>query len=647
MCGFIGFIDQDNLSDPDNVIKLMADQIIHRGPDDEGYWSDKSHNIFLAFRRLSILDLSVAGHQPMISKSGRYILCFNGEIYNHLEIRKFLKHDLSFWRGHSDSETFLELVETVGITKALEQSVGMFSLCCLDRKTKSLHLSRDRFGEKPLYYGWVNKSFVFGSDLASFKKFTNFSNKYSSDAVNLFLNYSYIPTPLSIYENIFKLESGCLLSIDLNAPDKLKKELYWNSKEEVLRAKANPYRNLEEASRDIEEKLLDSIKLQMIADVPLGSFLSGGIDSSLITSLMQKSSTDKVQTFTIGFVDKQYDESGYARDVAKHLGTDHTEVILTEKDALDTIPNLPNIYSEPFADSSQIPTYLVSKIAKSKVTVALSGDGGDELFCGYNRYFWGDNIWNKIAIMPFALRRLLGQFALSMPKSAYANLERLLKGQLKSKGISFLSDKIEKLANRLVYINSDLQLYHSLATQWNSIETLVLNDNESATSPFLNLAIDNNLSYVENMMLWDLETYMKDDILVKVDRAAMANSLETRAPFLDFRLAKAAFRLRGGLLHSGNTGKLVLRNILNQYVPDSLIDRPKTGFGIPVGSWLRNDLSDWASSYLSKEMIESQNLLNYTYIENIWLDHKRGYVDNTVKLWNILSLISWVHSNKL
>lgn len=649
MCGFIGFIDNDGLNHPEKTLKTMLDQISHRGPDDEGIWADKLHGLYLGFRRLSIIDLSQEGHQPMISRSGRYILCFNGEIYNHQKLRAKLNKELLSikWRGHSDSETFLALVEAYGIKEALKHCVGMFGICCFDRKNNSLYLARDRFGEKPLYYGWSNNSFLFGSDLASFKKFKNFSNNISPHSVNLFLNYSYVPTPFSIYENIFKLEAGEVLEVPVKDTKNIRKEKFWDLKKDILDQKQNPFSSLSEAADNIEELLFKSVKAQMIADVPLGSFLSGGIDSSLITALMQKNSLKKIQTFTIGFPEKQFDESKYARDVANHLGTDHTEALLTEREALDVIPSLPSIYSEPFADSSQIPTFLVSKIAKQSITVALSGDGGDELFCGYNRYFWGEKIWNKIALIPFPLRSLIGAASLKIPPKVLHQIEAISSAGLKSNGVSFLSDKVQKLANRLVFIRNNLGLYNSLATQWNGLNDVVKNDSPSSQNPFIELSIEKDLSFIENMMYWDLISYMKDDILVKVDRAAMANSLETRAPFLNHKLASASFRLRGNCLNHGTKGKIVLRKILNKYVPDQLIDRPKTGFGIPIGSWINSELKDWASSYINKDVIEAQGLLKYDEVEKIWNQHQSGYIDNTVKLWNILILTSWVHQNNI
>ena len=431
MCGFVGFIDHDHIKDPEKVVDHMSRAIIHRGPDDHGTWSDNHNNIFLSFRRLSIQDLSHNGHQPMESRCKRYIICFNGEIYNHLSIRENIQrvnHSIG-WFGNSDTETLLNAISHYGFEEALRKCIGMFAVALFDRKNKEILLARDRFGEKPLYYGKSNKSFLFGSDLASLKRHPKFNGNISSQALKLYMNYSYVPAPLSIYDNYFKVEPGEIVKVNIRSLD-ISKSLYWNLTDEFLKAKEEQFSSFDEGLISLEEKLSNAVKRQMISDVSLGAFLSGGIDSSLIVSIMQSHSLRPVQTFTIGFEDKSYDESTYANKVADHLGTDHTSVILKANDALSVIPDLPKIYSEPFADSSQIPTYLVSKIAKRNVTVSLSGDAGDEMFAGYNRYFWGKNVWKYVSWMPFIVRSFAGKALSNLPNSFLLASEKILNIQM-------------------------------------------------------------------------------------------------------------------------------------------------------------------------------------------------------------------------
>jgi len=647
MCGFVGFIDKDFISNREKTLNKISELITHRGPDDYGIYRNDELDFCMGFRRLSILELSEAGHQPMHSKDSRYVLCFNGEIYNHKALKIKLENQFGSlpWKGNSDSEVLLACIQQFGIYKTLEELVGMFAISLLDKKENKLYLARDRFGEKPLYYGRVNKSFLFASELISIRNYDNFNNQFSEEAINYFLNYSYVPSPLSIYKDIYKVDAGEVIAINVNNGSIISKDKFWDANKIIHKAKNNPVTDYKDAIDMIEKSLRESLKLQMKADVPLGAFLSGGIDSSLITALMQDMSVNPIRTFTVGFDDSDYDESPFAAEVAKHLGTDHTKINVSEKEALEVIPRLANYYSEPFADSSQIPTFLVSKVAKSKVTVALSGDGGDELFGGYNRYLWGDRIWNKIAFMPFSLRKSLGKLILATPNQIFARTENLINFRNPSKGVSFLSDKARKLAKKLIFIESDLSLYQSLSAEWNSLEKLTANNAENSQFPFQNHERLDFLSYKENMMLWDITSYLKDDILVKVDRAAMANSLETRAPFLDHRLAECVFRLPEEFLIRDGLGKIPLREILYKYVPKPIIDRPKSGFGIPVGRWITTELRDWAESLLSVENIECQGLLNSIEVSMLWNDHKQGIEDNTVKLWNILMLSQWVNEN--
>lgn len=647
MCGYVGFIDHDQIRDPLFAVRNMSQAINARGPDDFGSWSCDQNKLFLGFKRLAILDLSSLGHQPMVSKSKRFIICFNGEIYNHNEIRKELyKNNLKQdWISDSDTETLLAAIEIYGLKEALQKCVGMFSIALYDSSNKQIYLVRDRFGEKPLYYGKSSKSFIFGSDLSALSKHPKFAKEISLDALKLYTNYSYVPAPLTIYKGFYKVQPGEILKID-QATLSISKDKFWDLKKEYIDAKNNKFDSYDEGLAFVKASLMSAIGRQMISDVPLGAFLSGGIDSSLIVSMMQSQSQRPVKTFTIGFDDKAYDESPHAEKIARHLGTDHTKVILQARDAMDVIPKLSSIYSEPFSDSSQIPTYLVSKIAKESVTVALSGDGGDEIFAGYNRYFWGDRIWNYISWLPFKGRKILGRILLNTPSSFLIQLERLLNLKMREEGIHFLSDKVRKLGTRLENVSNDIDLYNSLCTEWHDNSHLFSNDASKTMHAQININFYESLSQVENMMLNDIDTYLKEDILTKVDRAAMANSLETRAPFLDHTVTKAAWRFPETMLYKNTKGKLPLRSMLKEFIPENLYERPKSGFGIPVGSWIKTDLNDWAEDLLSSQSIEDVGFFDTLEIRKIWVDHKNGISQNTVKLWNILMFISWYRDIK-
>lgn len=651
MCGFVGYISQNHSSHSESLLRSMSQAIQHRGPDHSGTWVDMDASFCLAFKRLAILDLSEAGNQPMVSSTGRYVIAFNGEIYNYQILKKDLEkeYDCIDWRGSSDTELLLFLIEKYGLNAALQKCVGMFAVALWDRKLNHLSLARDRFGEKPLYYGWLEQGFVFGSDIQSFRKFPNFSNKICKKALGLYLNYSYVPAPLSIYENIFKIEPGQIIKFSSISGEvsKISKSWYWKIEEQLEKSKANPFTSDKEAEGCLHETLRNSVKLQLISDVPLGAFLSGGIDSSLIVSLMQENSIDPVKTFTIGFEDKKFDESIYAKKIANHLRTDHTEVILNPKEALEVIPEIPNIYSEPFADSSQIPTFLVSKIAKSSVTVSLSGDGGDEIFAGYNRYYWGEQIWKKINWTPFWARRSAGRFFKKIPTGVYDSAEIIYNFFRKAEGISFLNDKVLRLSDRLQFINSEESLYTSLCTEWNDVNHLLSKDFQSKDHSFQSFQHHDFLSGVEHMMYWDISSYLKEDILTKVDRAAMANSLETRAPFLDHRVAEVAWRMKDSQLTSNFKGKLPLRRILAKYIPIELYERPKSGFGIPVGDWLRGPLYGWAIDLLDEISINEEGIFNYAAINLLWSQHQSKKFDHTVKLWNILIFRAWMEATKV
>lgn len=648
MCGLVGFIRKSKLSSGviESIVMSMANQLVHRGPDDAGVWSDDSIGIALAHRRLSILDLSQSGHQPMVSACSRYVVIFNGEIYNHLDLRKDLG-DIS-WRGHSDTETLLAAISHWGFESTLQKCVGMFAIALWDKQTETLSLARDRFGEKPLYYGWIGegekKAFAFASELKALLAYPGFSNSICRVALAQYLRFMYVPAPLSIYQDIYKLEAGSILTMHASLRDgtsDVQTHRYWSLNDAVAIAKNNQIVDEETALIDLENSLTESVQIQSQADVPLGAFLSGGVDSSTIVALMQRNArlngSGPVETFTVGSDVADYDESVYAREVARHLGTYHTELFVSSKQAIDVISKLPSIYDEPFADSSQIPTHLVCQAARKRVTVALSGDAGDELFGGYNRYFWGPRIWNKLAWAPFPLRRQLSSLIRTMPIAGWDSLSHL-------SGVSRLGDKAYKLAARLDTVHNMDDLYWSLVSEWPDTSKLVKNLDEKFSSD-TNWPIPEGLDSVERMMFRDTLTYLSDDILCKVDRAAMACSLETRVPFLDHRVVELAWRLPQSMKVRGNTGKWALRQILYKYVPKELIERPKSGFGIPVGQWLRGPLREWAEALLNPGRLAREGYLHPELISKVWHEHLSGRHDWTARLWAVLMFQAWLESN--
>lgn len=662
MCGIVGFIPDKSFSEKDIslTIKDMSLELSHRGPDNVGFWIDNKNKVALGHTRLSILDLSSSGEQPMISTDERFVMVFNGEIYNHLILRKKVIEDANHkkykihWNGTSDTETLLVCFEIWGIEKTIERLVGMFSICLYDRNDNKIYLVRDRLGEKPLYYGYVNKTFIFASELKAIKRFPKFDNKIDKNALKKYFQYMYVPAPYSIYKNIFKLEPGKILSISINEIKKnnLVKELvnnikpYWSLQDKV---KEDIKLSIEEDKilEQLEDCLDEAINLQSIADVPLGAFLSGGIDSSLITALMQKNSSRPIKTFTIGFEDPSYDESPFAKKVANHLGTEHSELHVSSSDAREVIPNLPNIYDEPFADSSQIPTFLVCKAAAREVKVALSGDAGDEIFGGYNRYFWAPRLWKKFSWIPFPIRFFLGYSLDSVSLNNWNRLEGFF-NKSGSRNYTNLGNKAGKLGNGLKNSKNIDDLYLSLISEWDNPDDIVLDRDEEVITPFLNPASSCNISKNDslNMMFKDSLSYLPDDILCKVDRAAMANSLETRVPFLDHRVVEFAWKMPLNTKIRNNQGKWALRKILYKYVPQNIIDRPKTGFGIPLADWLRGPLRDWAEELINKDKLIEQNILNHAVIRKAWKLHLDGSSDYTARIWSVLIFQSWLESNQ-
>ena len=658
MCGIVGIFSKFKKKDFENSIYNMSSVLTHRGPDDNGVWIDEESGIAFGHQRLSIMDLSSAGHQPMASSCGRFNIVFNGEIYNHLELRKLLEGDNNqVWQGHSDTETLVSAFSQWGVEKTLDQLVGMFAIAAWDFKEKKLILIRDRFGEKPLYYGWSNGAFLFGSELKALRKYKGFNNRIDREVLSLYMQYMYVPNPYSIYENIYKLEPGCILKIDMAALDcPLKKAQFapfetqcisimkWYALDVVAKnSQKDLIKDENEAIELLEKALSESIQSQMITDVPLGAFLSGGVDSSVIVSLMQKLSMEPIKTFTIGFEESAFNEAIYAKDVAKHLSTDHHELYITVNDAISVIPKLPMLYDEPFADSSQIPTYLVSKLARQNVTVSLSGDAGDELFGGYNRYMWGSRIWNKVKWIPPRFRGVLGDAIQKVPVSSWDRAGLSLPDKYI---VSSMGDKAHRMAHRLNTVRSLDDVYHSLVTEGYKEESIVIGNKQVLKTKLNNCDFVSGIEESEHrMMLWDSLTYLPDDILTKVDRAAMGVSLETRVPFLDHRVAEIAWRMPLDIKINNGVGKWPVRQVLYKYVPKKLVERPKAGFSIPVGQWMRDPLREWADDLLDESRMQSQGYFNHKLVRKIWDQHLNGSYDWTSKLWAILMFNAWI--NKL
>ncbi|MEQ1804161.1 MAG: asparagine synthase (glutamine-hydrolyzing) [Burkholderiaceae bacterium] len=646
MCGLTGFWQRSALTSEDScdMVTRMAAQIAHRGPDDVGAWVDADAGIALGFRRLSIVDLSAAGHQPMASASGRYVIAYNGEIYNHLDLRADLAKQSAApaWRGHSDTETLLAGFEAWGIEQTVRRAIGMFAIAVWDRSSRSLTLGRDRLGEKPLYYGWQGNVFLFGSELKALRAHPAFAAEVNRDSLACMLRYSYVPAPRSIYAGISKLMPGTLAELRPGTRD-LEVTTYWSAAAAIRQARSKPFAGSPaEAVESLERLLMDAIGRQMMADVPLGAFLSGGIDSSAIVALMQSQSTRPVQTFSIGFDEASLNEAPHAKAVAAHLGTAHTELYVAPRDALDVIPRLPSMYDEPFSDSSQIPTYLVSAMARKHVTVSLSGDAGDELFCGYNRYMFGDRIWRKISRAPLGLRRGAARLLSSVPPQTWDRLHQRLRGLMPVQHrFAQTGDKIHKAA-QLLYSRSPSDVYQSLVSHWEDPGAVVVGSSTGVTTlPDLGLA-DLGLGNVERMMAIDLSTYLPDDILCKVDRAAMACSLETRVPFLDHRVVEFAWRLPFDYKQRDGVGKWVLRQVLNRHVPQALTERPKMGFGVPIDHWLRGPLRDWAEALLSPARLQSDGFFVAEPILRKWREHLSGRRNWQYYLWDVLMFQCWL-----
>ncbi|VCU70108.1 Asparagine synthetase [glutamine-hydrolyzing] 1 [Pigmentiphaga humi] len=654
MCGLAGFLDPTPLSNDASGerIRAMTASLHRRGPDAEGHWLNDG--IALGHRRLAIIELSEAGAQPMISQDGRFVIAFNGEIYNHLELRSIIEKSAAEpkWRGHSDTETLLACIAHWGIDETLQRAHGMFAIAVWDTQRKNLILARDRMGEKPLYWGFAGRALVFASELKALRKHPDFPRQVCREALAQYMRFGYIPSPRSIHPNIYKLEPGSILEVDslsFSRPDRplrpgehlgpLRIRQYWSLNHTIESGLQAPILNEDDAAFELSETLENAIVQQMISDVPLGAFLSGGIDSSLIVALMQKRASQPIKTFTIGFDDSRFNEAPYAAAVARHLGTEHTEILVTDAEAREVIPSLPEFYDEPFGDSSQIPTHLVCRAARTRVTVALSGDGGDELFGGYNRYFWHRKVWRRFDWIPFPLRQALGR-ALSFPSVDAWNHSAELMGKAGVISISRPGDKVHKLASRFMHVRTIDDLYKSLVSEWEQPKALIPHFAGEPPS-MLSDPLPGGMHPLARMMAQDIRSYLPDDILCKVDRAAMGVSLETRVPFLDPRVVALSARIPMRMKIQGNIGKLPLRNILYKHVPRELIERPKAGFGIPVGTWLRGPLRSWAEDLLTPAALANDELLNPAPIRKAWAEHLSGNRDWTPRLWMILMLQSW------
>ncbi len=653
MCGIAGLWSlggQFGRDECSAAVRRMTRSLTHRGPDDEGYFEQPEAGLYLGHRRLSIVDLSKEGHQPMLSPSRRYAIVFNGEVFNHRLLRPELERCGFVFRGHSDTEILLAAIEQWGLRAAVERAIGMFAFALWDRTSYTLTLVRDRLGIKPLYYGWAGGQLVFGSELKALRQGMGFANRIHRGALALFLRHNYIPEPWSIYEGIFKLVPGTWISFDFAAarreptPDELRTRttVYWSAKDVVERGRdAHAAGGVEEATERLEALLRDAVGLRMEADVPLGAFLSGGIDSSAVVALMQAQSPRPVKTFSIGFQEAAFDEAPYARAVARHLRTDHTEMYVTPREAMDVIPKLVDMYDEPFADSSQIPTYLVAQLARRHVTVSLSGDGGDELFGGYNRYFWAERLWSQLGQLPGPVRRAIARGLRAMPNTWAVLLDSVKPLLPRRWRVSNPREKLGRVAE-LLFAASPAELYTLLVSHWAEPDMLVRDASEpltALTDPARQATLRND---TERMMYTDLVTYLPGDILTKVDRASMAVGLEARVPLLDHRVVELAWQLPLNLKISQGEGKWILRQILYKYVPRELIERPKQGFGIPIGAWLRGPLRDWAEALLDERRLRVDGHLELGPIRTMWSNHLSGRVDEQYRLWDILMFQAWL-----
>jgi asparagine synthase (glutamine-hydrolysing) len=642
VCGIAGFVTSGSLGpEAAEIVERMTSAISHRGPDGSGQWLDVQHGVALGHRRLSIIDLSMAGHQPMASTSGRFMLIFYGEIYNHVDLRMQLESESRApdWKGHSDTEVLLACIDVFGVRGALERLNGMFAIAVWDQRDKVLTIARDRAGEKPLYYGRQGDTIVFASELKAIAANPAFERVIDRAAVAAFMRFGYVPTPMSIWQGIRKLPAAHLVEIRSDGSDPEPPSCYWDLASIATRGAADPFADTPALVNDLDTLLRDAVQLRMQADVPLGTFLSGGIDSSLVTAMMQAQSPRPVRTFSIGFGARGYDESGYARAVAEHLGTDHRELRISAADARAVLPMLPSIWDEPFADSSQIPTYLVSSLARRDVAVALSGDGGDELFAGYNRHVLGARIWETAGLLPKFLRRgIAAALDGSVTGNAFGGMAALTGIGGKVAGIA---ERLPKIS-AIVGADTPAEFYAALVSQFRPGANPVI-----GAQDLLHTSLIPNFADFRNTMLFlDTQTYLPDDILTKVDRATMAVSLEGRIPFLDYRVIEFAWRVPLSAKIRNGRGKYILRQVLNRYFPADLFDRPKAGFAVPVGEWLMDSLQDWAESLLDPALLRAQGFLDADKVGQTWARFLQGEKSLLSQVWCVLMFQAWLSEHQ-
>lgn len=649
MCGIAGLLDTTHQLDEQELtatVLEMANALYHRGPDDGGTWADPRTGIALGHRRLSIVDVSPLGHQPMGSACGRYVVSFNGEIYNFQRLRRELQETCVF-RGHSDTEVLLAAVSRYGVHEAVQRFNGMFAFALWDRETRRLHLVRDRAGEKPLYYGWLGGAFVFASELKAVRRHPGFSARLNRDAIALYLRHNYIPAPYTIYADVKKVQPGTIVTLTRAAGTwSTDTTPYWSAKQCAEAGLDDPFRgSIHEAVDALDDLLRDAVRMRMVADVPLGAFLSGGIDSSTIVALMQRHSRTPVRTFTIGFHEEGYNEAIHAKAVADHLGTDHVELYVRPEEALAVIPRLPALYDEPFSDSSQIPTYLLAALTRRHVTVSLSGDGGDELFGGYDRYVQGMKLWRLLGRCPSWLRRPGGTMLTALSPHTWDRLTQWIPNG----SVPFLSKnpgyRLHKLGDLLSSADPE-GMYRGLVSHWRQPARIVHGAVEPPTvltDPARWLRAD---GLAERMMHLDLESYLPDDILVKVDRATMGVSLEARIPMLDHRVIEFAWRLPVAWKMQDGIGKWILKQVLYRYVPQPLLERPKMGFGVPLDLWLRGPLREWAESLLDERRLREDGIFDPAPIRQTWAEHVAGLQNWQYHLWDVLVLQSWLTETK-
>jgi asparagine synthase (glutamine-hydrolysing) len=637
MCGIAGFIGALPGTMPeglDAVANAMSRALQHRGPDDQGTWIDRELGAALVHLRLSIVDLSPAGHQPMASANGRYVIVFNGEVYSFQEIRKDLEARGVTFRGHSDTEVILESIVAFGLDATLKRMIGMFAIALWDRKERTLTLIRDRLGIKPVYWAKFGSLFMFGSELKALRACPGWTPLINRDAVAAYMRHNYIPAPHTIYQGVSKLEPGCVLTLPWSGKPAITR--FWDPRAVAKSGLASPLQGSDsELTDQLETLLKDAVKRRMVADVPLGAFLSGGVDSSTVAALMQSAGMGRVKTFSIGFDIPDFDEAPHAAAVARHLGTDHTELMVTSQQALDVIPRLPEWYDEPFADSSQIPTYLVSAMTRRHVTVALSGDGGDELFAGYNRYHLTQRFWRWISLMPLPLRKAVAAALTAVPPDRWTAMLSKLPG-----GLPQIGDKLHKAAP-VLKLDSPDALYRQLVTHWEPGE-IVLNAREPQGILDDRSLKDDIPDVTSRMQFLDLVTYLPDDILTKVDRASMAVALEARVPLIDHRVVEFSWRLPRNVMVRDGVSKWLLRQVLYRHVPPALVERPKMGFGVPLGEWLRGPLRDWAETLLSERRLNDSGLLDAAQVRRKWDEHLKGQRNWQYPLWDVLMLEAWL-----